>query len=212
MEAAATLQRMDQSLFLAFVAATILLALFPGPNMALIISNSVAHGARYGFWTLLGTSAALAVQLAVVALGMTTLLATAGTWFDLLRWGGALYLIWMGIQAWRAPVTTLATAAAPPRPRATVTRGFLVSITNPKTLLFFGAFFPQFVSPGHAMVPQLLAMSVTFLVIVAALDSVWAALAGRLRGMIVRQGRLPNRICGGLLVSAGLALAAARTR
>ena len=203
---------MDQPLFLAFIAATILLALFPGPNMALIISTSVAHGARYGFWTLLGTSAALAVQLAVVALGMTTLLAAAGYWFDLIRWGGALYLIWIGVQAWRAPAPTLATAAAPPRPRATVARGFLVSITNPKTLLFFGAFFPQFVSPGHALAPQLLAMSVTFLVIVAALDSAWALAAGRLRGAIVQQGRLPNRICGGLLMGAGLGLAAARAR
>ncbi len=203
---------MDQSLFLAFVAATVLLALFPGPNMALIISTSVAHGARYGFWTLLGTSAALAVQLAVVALGMTTLLAAAGYWFDLLRWGGALYLIWIGVQAWRAPAPTLAAAAAPPRPRATVARGFLVSITNPKTLLFFGAFFPQFVSPGHALAPQLLVMSATFLVVVAALDSVCATVAGRLRGAIVRQGRLPNRICGALLVGAGLGLAAARAR
>lgn len=202
---------MDQSLFLAFIAATILLALFPGPNMALIIANSVAHGARYGFWTLLGTSAALAVQLAVVALGMTTLLAAAGYWLNLLRWSGALYLIWIGVQAWRAPAPKLA-AAASPRPRATVARGFLVSITNPKTLLFFGAFFPQFVSPAHALAMQLLAMSVTFLAVVAALDSISVLVAGRLRGAIVRQGRLPNRVCGGLLMTAGVGLAASRLR
>ena len=178
--------------------------------MALIISNSVAHGARFGFWTLLGTSAALAVQLAVVALGMSTLLRLAGVWFDALRWVGAVYLIWIGVQAWRAPPTALDKAVAAPRPGATVVRGFLVSITNPKTLLFFGAFFPQFVSPGHALGPQLLVMSVSFLAIVAALDSLCATLAGRLRGSIQRQGRLPNRICGGLLVGAGLGLAAVR--
>lgn len=203
---------MDPSLFLAFMAATVLLALFPGPNMALIIANSVAHGAQYGFWTLLGTSAALAVQLAVVSLGMTTLLTAAGYWFDLLRWGGALYLIWIGFQAWRAPAPVMDAQTAAPRPRAAIARGFLVSITNPKTLLFFGAFFPQFVSPGHALAPQLAVMSLTFLLIMAALDSVWAALAGRLRGAIVRQGRLPNRICGGLLMGAGLGLAAVRAR
>ncbi len=207
---------MDPALFIAFIAATILLALFPGPNMALIIANSVAHGTRFGFWTLLGTSAALAVQLAVVALGMTTLLTAAGYWFDLLRWGGAIYLIWMGIQAWRAaaPGTDgdVDAAATPPRPRAAVARGFLVSITNPKTLLFFGAFFPQFVSPAHALAPQLLGMSLVFLAIVAGLDSLSAAIAGRLRGAIIRQGRLPNRICGGLLVGAGLGLAAARAQ
>ncbi len=202
---------MDPTLFVAFLVATVLLALFPGPNMALIIANSVAHGPRTGLWTLLGTSTALAVQLAVVSAGMTTLLAAAGYWFDLLRWAGALYLIWLGIQAWRAPAPTL-DAAATPRPRAAIARGFMVSITNPKTLLFFGAFFPQFVAPGHALAPQLLAMSAAFLVIVAALDSVWALLAGRLRGAILRQGRLPNRICGGLLMGAGLGLAAARAR
>ena len=201
---------MDPALFAGFAAATVLLALFPGPNMALIISNSVAHGARFGFWTLLGTSAALAVQLAVVALGMSTLLRLAGVWFDALRWVGAVYLIWIGVQAWRAPPTALDKAVAAPRPGATVVRGFLVSITNPKTLLFFGAFFPQFVSPGHALGPPLLVMSVSFLAIVAALDSLCATLAGRLRGAIQRQGRLPNRICGGLLVGAGLGLAAVR--
>lgn len=201
---------MEPTLFAAFLAATVLLALFPGPNMALIIANSVTHGARFGLWTLLGTSAALAVQLAVVAAGMSTLLSLASTWFDALGWVGAVYLVWMGVQTWRAPAPALDTTSAPPRPGAAVTRGFLVSITNPKTLLFFGAFFPQFVSAGHALGPQLIAMSAAFLVIVSTLDSVWALAAGRLRGVILRQGRLPNRLCGGLLVGAGLGLAAAR--
>ena len=205
---------MDTALFLAFAAATVLLALFPGPNMALIVSNSIAHGTRYGFLTLLGTSAALAIQLAAVALGMSTLLATAGYWFDILRWFGAAYLVWLGVQAWRSPPLALGDerATTPPTPRAAILRGLLVSLTNPKTLLFFGAFFPQFVSPSHDLAPQLLVMSLTFLVIVAALDSIWATLAGRMRHAIVARGRLLNRVCGGLLIGAGVGLAAARAR
>lgn len=201
---------MDLGLYLAFVAATVLLAVLPGPNMALIVSNSIAHGTRFGFLTLFGTTLALAIQLACVAVGMTAALAGLGHWFALLRWVGAAYLVVLGVQLWRAPAPTLTVAANPRSTAATVLRGVLVSLTNPKVLLFFGAFFPQFVSRGHPLAPQLAVMSVTFLVVVAALDSVWATLAGQARGWIVARGRLLNRLSGGLLTGAGVRLAVSR--
>ena len=201
---------MDLGLYLAFIAATVLLAVLPGPNMALIVSNSIAHGTRFGFLTLLGTTLALAIQLACVAIGMTAALAGLGHWFALLRWVGAAYLVVLGVQLWRAPAPTLTVAANPRSAKVTVLRGVLVSLTNPKVLLFFGAFFPQFVSPAHALAPQLTVMSVTFLVTVAALDSVWATLAGQARGWIVARGRLLNRVSGGLLAGAGVGLAVSR--
>lgn len=201
---------MDLGLYLAFVAATVLLAVLPGPNMALIVSNSIAHGTRFGFLTLLGTSLAMALQLACVAVGMTAALAGLGHWFALLRWAGAAYLVVLGVRLWRAPAPTLTVAANPRSAAATVLRGALVSLTNPKVLLFFGALFPQFISRAHALAPQLAVMSVTFLVVAAALDSVWATLAGRARGWIVARGRLLNRISGGLLAGAGVGLAASR--
>ena len=202
---------MDFGLYLAFVAATVMLALLPGPNMALIVSTSIARGTRFGLLTLLGTSLALAVQLALVALGLTTALAGMGHWFAALRWLGAVYLVLLGMQAWRAPPPTLAVAVAGGRSAcATVIRGLLVSLTNPKVLLFFGAFFPQFISPRHLLGPQLGLMSVTFLAVVAALDCAWATLAGRARGWIVARGRLLNRVSGGLLAGAGVGLAATR--
>ncbi len=204
---------MDFGLYAAFVAATVLLAIFPGPNMALIVSNSVAYGTRWGLLTLAGTSAALALQLLLVGVGMSTLLAAAGTWFEVLRWIGAAYLVWIGVQTWRAPPASLAQVAARGRsvPR-TVGRGLFISLTNPKVLLFFGAFFPQFITPHRPLLPQMALLSVTFLVIVSALDSIWAMLAGRMRGWIARKGRLLNRLSGGMLIGAGVGLALARTK
>lgn len=204
---------MDASLYLAFILATVLLSLFPGPNMALIVSSSIAHGTRFGFLSLVGTTAALAIQLALVAIGMSTVLATAGQWFDVLRWLGALYLVWLGVQSWRAPPPRLAAVeTAGPSARRTVLRGVFVSLTNPKVLLFFGAFFPQFISPEKDLGVQLLVLSGTFLVVVASLDSVWAVLAGRARHWIARRGRMINRLSGGMLVGAGVGLALARPR
>ena len=204
---------MDFGLYAAFIAATVLLALFPGPNMALTVSNSVAYGTRWGLLTVAGTSAALAIQLALVAVGMTTLLAAAGEWFSVLRWVGAAYLVWIGVQTWRAPPPDLRPVAVRGRSvRRTVGRGMFVSLTNPKVLLFFGAFFPQFVSPLHPLGPQLALLSATFLLVVGALDTLWAVLAGRMRGWIARQGRLLNRVSGGMLVGAGVGLAFARVK
>lgn len=201
---------MDLGLYLAFVVATALLAVLPGPNMALIVSNSIARGTRFGLLTLLGTTLALAIQLALVAVGMTAMLAGMGHWLATLRWIGAIYLVVLGLQAWRAAPPTLAMTAAVSSVGVTVLRGLLVSLTNPKVLLFFGAFFPQFISPGRALAPQLALMSLTFLVVVAGFDCAWAMLAGRARGWIVARGRLLNRISGGLLAGAGIGLAASR--
>ena len=202
---------MDLGLFLAFVAASALLAMVPGPNKALIVSNSIARGTRYGLLTLLGTSLALGIQLVLVAVGMTTMLAGMGHWFAVMRWIGAAYLVLLGVQAWRAAPPTLTVAGADRRSaRTTVLRGVLVSLTNPKLLLFFGAFFPQFISSGHPLAPQLAVMSVTFLLVVVALDCAWALLAGRMRGWIMARGRLLHRISGGLLAGAGIGLAASR--
>ena len=138
---------MSLELYLAFVAATVILILIPGPNVALIVANSVAHGVRYGLLTVAGTSSAVVIQLLLTIAGMTTFLSVMANWFEWLRWIGVAYLIWLGIRAWRAPPVDLTKARPEPRSaRAIYLRGFLVSLSNPKTLLFYGAFFPQFVS------------------------------------------------------------------
>jgi threonine/homoserine/homoserine lactone efflux protein len=199
---------MTLELYAAFVAATTILMLIPGPNVALITANSVAHGPRYGLITVAGTCAAMIPQLALTALGMSEMLGLAGRWFGLLRWVGVAYLIWLGIRTWRAAPQG---AADPGRKSTVFLNGFLISLTNPKTLLFYAAFFPQFVTPGRPA-GQISLLAATFLGLAAVIDSGWALLAGRLRPLISRYGRARNRLAGAVLIAAGAGMAAARAR
>ena len=203
----------DPTLFLAFIAAVAVLMLMPGPNVALIIANSVAYGPKYGLLTVAGTSSAIVVQLAVTALGMTELLGTLGAWFEWLRWIGVVYLVWIGIAQWRAPVIDLTkTQPEPKSARAIYARALLVSLTNPKTLLFYGAFFPQFVTPGAQLGSQIAILSAAFLVVALCIDTAWALIASRARKILASRGRLRNRLSGGFLIGAGAALAFARAK
>lgn len=200
-------------LYLGFVAATAILMLIPGPNVALIVANSVAHGTRSGLLTVAGTSAAMAVQLGITVLGMTAVLGALAQWFEWIRWAGVAWLLYLGIRQWRAAPVDLGRVVPQPRAgRRMVLRGFLTSLTNPKTLLFYGAFFPQFIAPDAPPGPQLALLSATFLALALVLDGGWAVLAGRARGLLTARARLRNRLSGGLLIGAGLGLALARRR
>lgn len=202
---------MSLDLYLAFVVASAVLILIPGPNVALIAANSVAHGTRFGLLTVGGTSSAVVVHLALTVLGATAILGFLAASFDWLRWAGVIYLVWLGVRAWRTPAVDLAGTEAQARSvKLIYGRGFLVGLTNPKTLLFYGAFLPQFITSGPTVADQLLLLAVTFLVVATVLDGVWAILAGRLRGLLTTHVRLRNRLTSGLLVGAGLGLALAR--
>jgi len=201
----------DLHLYLAFVAAVTVLMLIPGPNVALIVANSVTYGFRYGLLTVAGTSSAMLVQLALTALGMTELLGQLGSWFDWIRWIGVAYLVYLGVTTWRAPPLTLTDVRAEPKSaHAMYSRALLVSLTNPKTLFFYGAFFPQFVVMGHDVGLQVALLSATFVFIAIAVDSSWAVLANRARRFLAMHGKLRNRISGGILIGAGIGLAFAR--
>jgi threonine/homoserine/homoserine lactone efflux protein len=200
----------DPALFLAFVAATTILMLIPGPNVALIVSNSVAYGARWGLVTVGGTTSAMIVQLAIASFGMTEVLGILGRWFEWLRWIGVAYLIYLGLTHWRAPAAVLRTAPERKSAPAIYTRALLVSLTNPKLLLFYGAFFPQFVSVDRPVGRQIIVLCATFIAVSVALDGSWALIAARARKALASHGRLRNRITGGLLIAAGTALGVAR--
>ena len=202
---------MSLELYLAFIAATAILMVIPGPNVALIVANSVAHGARLGLLTVAATSSAVVVHLTLTVLGATAVLSFLATSFDWLRWLGVAYLVWLGIATWRAPAVDLAATRPQARSaRLTYAHGLLVGLTNPKTLLFYGAFFPQFITPGPTAADELLLLAVTFLAVAIVLDSLWVILASRLRALMVARASVRNRITGGLLVGAGLGLALAR--
>ena len=202
---------MTIELYLAFVGATIVLMIIPGPNVALIIANSVSHGRRYGLITVVGTSSAMVPQLALTVLGMTATLALFAHLFEWIRWLGVAYLICLGVQALRAEAVDLTSVGAEPKnPGAMFLRGFLVSITNPKTLLFYGAFFPQFVTPGEDFAAHLLLLSATFLALAVVVDVCWALAAARLRGVLAVRGALRNRLTGSFYLAAAFGLAIAR--
>jgi threonine/homoserine/homoserine lactone efflux protein len=202
---------MDLDLYLGFVAATTLLILMPGPMVALIVSNSVNHGLKHGLLTIVGSAGAMVVHLIGVCLGLATLLAAMGSAFFWLKWAGALYLLYLGVRALTAKQKALSEAATTEKSaKRTVAEAFAVALTNPKTLLFYAAFFPLFISAEHPALAQLLVLSATFFIIACALDSCWALLANQARPLLMRAGRWTNRVTGGVLILAAASLAAIR--
>ena len=203
---------MSLSSYLSFVLACVALVLLPGPNVALIVGNSLAGGARLGLATILGTASAAAIQVGATVLGLALLLASAAPVFAWLRWLGVVYLSILGVRAWFAAPVVHRAGAAPRSARRAVATGFAVSLTNPKTLLFQGAFLPQFVDPRGDAGAQLLLLGATFVIVSATLDCGWALLASRFGGLIALRPRLRNRITGGTLIGAACGLALAHER
>src|SRR4051812_31283435 len=197
---------MSLNLYFAIVAACIALALLPGPVVTLIIANGLRHGTRAALVNLAGVQAGLAIVIGIVAVGLTSLMATMGYWFDWVRFAGAAYLVWLGIKLIRAPVEGLGADEPPPPPRGGFfLQGFLVLLSNPKVLVFFGAFIPQFMDMDKDHVLQVVLLGVTFMVIAALTDLVYALLAGRARRFFSHsRTRLLSRISGGFMIGGGL--------
>ena len=146
---------MNYHLFSAFLLITLVLVIVPGPIVTLVIATGATRGTRAALITVIGTTLGNAALLACIALGLNWILRTSVEVFEVLRWAGAAYLIWLGIQSWRT-AGRLADAV-PPRHGVHISRGFLVAITNPKTIAFFTAFLPQFVDPALPVGWQLFA-------------------------------------------------------
>ncbi|HYZ62621.1 MAG TPA: LysE family translocator [Acetobacteraceae bacterium] len=203
----------DLHLLPAFVLATSVLMLIPGPNVALIVANSLAYGARWGVLTVLATSSAGMLQLGLVALGMASLVQELGGWFEWIRWAGVAYLLVLGIQQWRAPPPDLERIRPQPRSLGRIFgRAVAVSLTNPKTLLFYGAFFPQFLSHDAPPGPQLVVLAILYLLIAMTIDTGWALTAARVRGALGARVRFQNRASGAVLIGAGIGLALERAK
>ncbi len=204
---------MTTDLYLAYVLATVVLVLMPGPIVTLTVANSLAHGASRGFLTTCGSTVGTAVLLSLGGFGMVWVLDFLSAWFDWIRWIGAAYLIFLGLRQWNAKPTDLSKGKADKGPVISViAHGFIVAVTNPKTILFYAAFFPQFIDAEKPLGPQLVIMCVTFAVIAFILDNGYAIMAGRVRRWLggAEQGRIRNRITGGLLMLTGAGLALVR--
>ena len=205
---------MSTQVLLAFIAACVLLALTPGPNMALMIANTLRHGLRGGLVTLAGTTTGLALLVAAAAAGMTSIMVFMSTWFDVVRWAGAVYLVYLGArQLWqlrdRGAQTRIDT---PPVKRGSwYFQGLIVSLSNPKLILFLGAFLPQFVDVGADPVDQLTVLAVLFVLVLAAVDIATTFAIARARTTFgATQLRVLNGAAGVFLMLGGLALAVMR--
>lgn len=191
--------------FLALVAATAVLVAIPGPNVALIVANSLGLGLRMGIMTVLGTTTGLALQIVLVVAGMMALIEHAATAMSWVRWLGVAYLVYLGVRTWRAPPDDVLRMEAAP---VVFWRGCLLAATNPKTLLFLAAFFPQFVVGGAPLQVSLLAIA--YLAVIFAGDTLWAVFASQARPLLAGSANLRNPIFGAFLAAAGIGLALAR--
>ena len=203
----------DIQLWLAFIVASAALAVLPGPVVAMVVANSLAHGVKTGVRTMVGVVAGNSVLFAIGGLGLAWVLTLLSDWFDVVRWLGAAYLVYIGFRQWHAKPESLLTEKEKSHPKIAVFwQGFVVAITNPKTIVFYAAFFPQFMDPSLPAGAQLIVLSVTFLLVVNSIDLCYAVLADRLRPFLTgeRRGRIRNRITGALLMGAGAAMALAR--
>ncbi len=199
---------MTTELYLAFCAACVALFLTPGPMVAYIIGTTLSRSVAHAFAAIAGSLAACAIQLTIVAMGLAAILATAGAAFFWIKWLGVAYLVYLGVKALRAPAEDLEAAAPAARSlRRAASEGFVVALTNPKTLLFHSAFLPLFISPASSPGPQLALLAATFLVICAIVDCGWALTASRARPFIARIGRWRGRITGAIFLTAAAGLA-----
>ena len=205
---------MSLQVYLAFIAACVALALLPGPIVTLLIANGLRHGTRAALTNIAGVQVGLVIALTVVAIGLTSLMATMGYWFDWVRFAGAAYLVWLGIKLIRSPVEGVSADAPPPPPRGGFfLQGFVVALSNPKLLVFFGAFLPQFMDMSKDHISQVAVLGVTFMVIAGLTDATYALLAGRARKFFsARRTRLLSRVSGGFMIGGGVWLALTRAK
>ncbi|MBI3515183.1 MAG: LysE family translocator [Proteobacteria bacterium] len=204
---------MSLELYLAYVAACILVAVIPGPMVALVVANGLSHGTRAALLNVAGSQLGLAVMLGTLVVGLASIVAALGWWFDWLRLIGAAYLIWLGIKLLRA-TGAFEGARATQRPRGGFfLQGLLVMLSNPKVLLFFGAFIPQFIDPAGDADRQVLLLGATAMVIATLSDGSYALLTGRAgRWLSRRRVRLASRLSGACLIGGGVWLALTRPR
>ena len=198
---------MSLELYLAFVAATFVLLVIPGPTITLVVSTAIARGQAAGLAMVPGVMMGDFVAASLSLLGVGAILSASAALFTVLKWCGAIYLIFLGVQMWRTSVAHADTNG--PGKAALSHRAFWVTVLNPKSILFFVAFLPQFIDPASAAWPQLVLLGGTFVILGGANAAAYAWAAGRGAGMFSLKARNWLQRGGGTcLIGAGLLAAA----
>lgn len=214
----------DLSALLTFIIASVVILVVPGPSVTVIVANSLKSGVKAGLMSIAGTQAGLVILLILLALGLEAITTSLAWLFDWLRLAGGAYLIWLGYKLLRSNGDLGAGEAgengekddsgksAGRANRSYFWQGFFVILSNPKVLLFFGAFLPQFITPeGHAGL-QTLFLGLVFMVLATILDSLYAIAAGRVGALLTRRNVRAVEITGGsMMIGGGMWLALSRS-
>lgn len=205
---------MTLQLWIAFVLASGVVLLIPGPTVLMVIGYALSDGRRSALSVLTGVALGDFVAMSLSVVGLGALLAASATAFAVLKWVGAAYLVYLGIMMWRRPPSLAADLTDPRRSSdlAKLSHAFAVTVLNPKSIAFFIAFVPQFLSPTAAMSAQVPVLLATFVSLAVATNFAYAMAAGTLRERVrePRVLRALNRLGGSVLIGAGIATAALR--
>jgi len=200
---------MSLNTWLLYLVAAFGLSITPGPNSLLVLTHGALHGHRKTLFTVAGGATGFVALIALSMLGIGALLKASVHALLVLKLLGGAYLVWLGIQLWRAPPIHLrpeAGQAARTRGSTMFRQGLLTAVSNPKALLFYGAFLPQFIDPARDLLTQFIIMATVFVAVEILVEYLLALLAHRVRPWLERAGRNFNRVCGGMFAAMGVAL------
>jgi len=204
---------MNFDTYFAYVAVCLVAVVIPGPTNALILANGMRHGVRAGLLNVAGNQVGVGLMIVTVAVGLSSVVNLVGQWFEWIKLAGAAYLIFLGIQLFRS-ADSIAAAPQMEAPRmGFFMQGLVVSLSNPKQLLFFGALLPQFIDPAGTQVLQIGALGGTAMILAALSDSAYALVSGRIAGRVSPKGvRTASRVGGVCLIGGGFWLALSRAK
>lgn len=203
---------MEFATWLAFFAASWAISISPGAGAVAAMSAGLNHGFRRGYITTLGLVLGIWTQIVVVGVGLGAVVAASSTAFLVIKWAGVAYLVWLGIQQWRAPAVPLAThAEVAPKvaARTMIFRAWVINALNPKGTVFLLAVMPQFLNLAEPLLPQYLVIAATLAFTDLVVMAGYTALAARVLRALKSESHLKamNRVFGGLFVAAGTLLA-----
>ena len=202
---------MDTALYISFLIVSVGVIVIPGPNVLVIVSTSLTYGTSRGLQTVAGTSLAMVIQLIIAGIGTSWFIQFLAEGFYILKWLGVAYLLYLGLLHLNHAVFGKVSGTLL-RASSTFSRGFFISLTNPKTILFFSTFLPQFVSSADNYIQQISILSGTFLLIAIVLDSSYAILSAKIQSLL-RTGnffRIQSGFSGLLFLGASMWLATSR--
>lgn len=202
---------MNVHTWLLFTGTVIVLTASPGPNALLALSHGVKHGLKNTFATICGSLLAFIILMVASLAGIGAIMASSVWLFETIRWLGAAYLIYLGIKMWRSTPEKVITEEMEPSDKsrgALFQKGFLVAISNPKIIIFFASFFPQFINPAYPQLQQMIMLGVTFVGLELSWQLLYAGGGNKISGWIntPKRQKMIDRVSGSLFVAAGTVL------